>query len=79
MDIDIFYKVRGEKVNGEREGEIRITEKGILRFLRTGKSRQNLRRAVEEQLRNSSDTFIYGAYVWDPIDKRQIAFTQEIL
>jgi hypothetical protein len=74
MGVNLFYKVRGEKINTETGVEIRITEKGLLRFLRTPKSRANLRDSVERYLKTHDYDCMYGVYLWDVQDRRQIAF-----
>jgi len=76
MGINIFYKVRAERNN---QGEISISEKGLLRFLRTPESRKTLREDAQKYLANHPEnSSIYSIYVWDATEGNQIAHFDRI-
>lgn len=71
MGLDVFYKVRAHR---ERTGEVVVSEKGLLRYLRSSASRERLRNFAKSKLEgSSSEDMIYATYVWDLMDGTQMA------
>ena len=76
MSIDIFYKVRAIREDNNR---ISVSEKGLLRHLRSPNSRNLLRKYAEEYLhKHPNEGSIVATYVWDFIDGRQIAYFNKL-
>ena len=72
MGIDLFYKVRAKR---ERDNEISVSEKGLLRHLRGSKSRETLKRSARDYLHMHPEaSYIFASYVFDLIDGSQIAY-----
>lgn len=71
MGMNVFYKVRA---NREENGDISVSEKGLLRHLRTSGSRTRLRQYAEKYLQeHKNEKAIFALYVWDLGDGQQIA------